>query len=310
MGKVVAILFLVLAIGALVYFVRSGAIKEFSSLGEGFKFGLDFSSSSFKAPRSYGGSGTSSVTATPPAPFPPISSGGTTQVQPQIKNRAPEGFSEADLSPHFGKIRISSAYAGSGISYGRVVLSAGFDIGGRINVSGWELRANRGGQFVPQAISLYDPTGLASEGDIFLGSGEALTLYTTQSAIGKNLRLNKCIGYLENTNKFTPSLPLACPYLGNEPEVSVFTGRCQDYVRSLGSCRLPDADPDVPSGDYACESFLDSINYRGCFERHRGDPDFLSRDWWAWTGRRFLDERHDRILLLDRDGKLVDVYSY
>ncbi|MDP2598601.1 MAG: hypothetical protein Q8P49_02100, partial [Candidatus Liptonbacteria bacterium] len=126
---------------------------------------------------------------------------------------------------------------------------------------------------------------------------------------GRNLRLNKCIGYLENYNHFDPPLPMNCPYV-DRSEVRGFSGACQDYATSLGGCRLPDPNPPIPSNDDACRYYLDTINYKGCFQKHFSDQDFLGHEWRVWSGGSFLDERHDHVVLLDKSGLVVDVRDY
>ncbi|RJQ28828.1 hypothetical protein C4571_02975 [Candidatus Parcubacteria bacterium] len=219
----------------------------------------------------------------------------------------PEGFSAQDISPHFGKVQLGSVSAGPS---GRISLYANFKDDESVNITRWRIQGNDGSHYIPQAVNVYDPSGLSSESDIFLKNGEFVNLYFTSSAIGKNIRLNKCIGYLQGANQFSPSLPLSCPYI-DRGDIRHLTGTCQNYLLSLGGCRLPAANPPVPFNDYACRAYLDTINYRGCFDRYSKDSDFLSREWWVWIGStQFLDPSHDRVLLLDRLGLLVDEYSY
>lgn len=301
-SKIIGILAFVVVLGILVFIFQSGVLGKLLSLGD-LSLKNPFTllpPTSFQPP---------SLQPSPPAPAVPASQNVESEQSSAVSQNIPEGFTADQLSPYFGKVRIGSVSPGSQFSYGRLSINANLGKEESVNVTGWFLQANRGSQFLPRAINVYDPTGLTPESDVFLRRSETLVLYTTQSAIGKNLRLNKCIGYLENTNKFTPSLPRNCPSVGFS-EISSFTGKCQDYIRTLGSCRLPAPNPDVPETDYACRSYIDTINYRGCYERHRGDGDFLSREWRVWTGSRFLDERHDRVLLLDKQGLLVDIYSY
>ncbi len=200
--------------------------------------------------------------------------------------------------------------AGSVTSLGRVGLSTpGLEKEEGVNVTSWLIKGRRGGQHIPKAVEVYDPSGLTVESDIVLKKGETLNIYTSTSAIGRNLRLNKCIGYLQNTSKFVPALPKDCPR-PNRSEVQNFSSRCYDYVLSLGSCAFPKPNVLLPFDDYACRAYLDTINYKGCFERYRSDSDFLSREWRVWAGSRFLDERHDKVLLLDKQGLLVDIREY
>ncbi len=222
----------------------------------------------------------------------------------------PEGFKVEQLSPYFRKIFFSGVSAGSVYSLGTVALRASnLDEGQSVNVTGWLIKGKRGGQYIPKAVEVYDPSGLAPETDIVLKKGETLQIYTSASAVGRNLRLNKCIGYLQNVSKFTPSFPSNCPR-PDRSELENFSSKCYDYVLSLGSCSLPKPNVLLPFNDYACRAYLDTINYKGCFERYRSDSDFLSKEWRVWVGSRFLDERHDKVFLFDKNGLLVDSRSY
>ncbi|MBI4087231.1 MAG: hypothetical protein HY434_00150 [Candidatus Liptonbacteria bacterium] len=306
-ARIASIFFLVIALGAGLYFFRSGALSTLHFPTKPFSL---FGATSSRQTYSWQPEG--GVGALSPSQWIP----GGSQIQPNYSGSGainpqdiPEGFTASKLSPHFHKIRIGSVSPGSDSYYGQISLSANFGGGDSVNVSGWYFQANKGSQFVPKAVNVYDPSGLTLESDIVLRSGDTLNMYSTQSAIGENLRLNKCIGYLENSNHFMPSLPLSCPSI-DRSEISGFSGACQDVILSVGSCKLPPSNPKLPPDDYACRSFLNTINYRGCFEKHRNDPDFLSREWRAWTNSRFLDARHDTILLFDRQGLLVDKYSY
>ncbi len=245
------------------------------------------------------------------SPTPPLSGATIPSQNPAV---TPGGSTVSQLSPYSGKVRIgsvSASYFGfySGGSLGQISLYASLGSNERINVTGWLLKGNRGSQFVPGAVNVYDPSGLAEESDIYLANGEVINMYTSYSPIGRNLRLNKCIGYLQNTMVFNPSLPGGCPSV-NRSEILNFTGECQNYILSLGSCALPAPNPPIPQNDYSCQSFLNTLNYRGCFERHRGDQDFLSREWRVWTGSQFMDPQHDRIFLFDKNGLLIDEYIY
>lgn len=316
-SKIKLILILVIILGGILFIFRSGI---FSQLGSSFGSINLWPTPSSSAPW---------YAATSTRFTPSVSVGGmpwylASSSQP-ISNKTaqdwinaintsdiPQGFTLKDLSPYFHKVRISSVSPGGGYfgSYGQLSLSVNSnDAGTSINVSGWFLRGNKGSQYVPQAVSIYDPSGLSVESDIYLGNGDILNMYTSRSAIGENIRLNKCIGYLQNANNFVPALPMSCPYI-NRSDVAGFSGQCQNYVTSIGSCAAPAANPPVPESDYGCRAFINNLNYKGCFDTHRSDSDFLSHEWRAWIGNTFLDTSHDRLLLLDRQGLLVDLYQY
>ena len=69
--------------------------------------------------------------------------------------------------------------------------------------------------------------------------------------------------------------------------------------------------PYIPRTDYACETYLqNNFTYKSCFAAHVSDSDFLSNQVWAWMGSNVVDQSHDTVKLLDKNGLLVDIYSY
>lgn len=249
--------------------------------------------------QSYGG------TAGAPSTPPPSTCGQLNVSQYQM----PQGFSINDLSPCFGKITISASPGYSG-SYSQITIYSYLpSSAGKINITGWLMKGNRGSQYVPQAVNVYQPSGLAPQSDIYVKNGDRVAIYSTQSAIGVNVRLNKCIGYVANANKFNPPLYLSCPYISRSDIIN-FSGQCQNYLMSLGNCQLPAANPPIPQNDYSCQAYINNLNYGGCFAKYSNDYDFLSNQWVAWSGSNFLDFQHDRLLLFDKQGLLVSEYAY
>lgn len=301
--KTFAIAVVIFILGLGVYFLRQ---QPFEKLGKEGTFSFDFMSF-------FTGStsriSTSTIAPAQPQPGPSPVSPPPSPPSTIDPREIPEGFTVHQLSPWFHKVRIGSFSPGDFSYRGSISLYTYLKEGELVNVTGWKLQGNYGGTIIPRAIDIYEPNGLTPEGEIYLHSGDYVNMYTNTSAIGKNLHLNKCLGFLEQYNKFDPALPQNCPV--DYPQgVTTLSGRCQDYLRSLGYCRVPESDPPVPYDDYACREFLKTINYAGCFDRHRFDKDFLDREWRVWIGARFADARHDRILLLDRQGLLVDMYTY
>jgi len=309
-----AAVFFVLIIGfaVLVFLASSGAFK---------KVGIDKLDLSFS--EFYKNSGGTNKASTSPAISKSSSSKDATKLipkeQPTQLNPAPTstispsqipiGFTLEQLSPYFKKIRIGSVSPGSYNYYGTVRINTNLGDKEAVDVTGWFLKAKNGNQFIPKAIEIYDPTGLASEGNLVLKKNDYLNIYTSASAIGRNLRLNECIGYLENVSKFIPPLPKNCPR-PQWSEIENFSGVCYDYILSLGTCSFPKSNALLPINDYACREYLDKLNYKGCFEKYRRDPNFLSHEWRVWMGSRFLDARHDHVYLFDKNGLLVDERGY
>lgn len=229
----------------------------------------------------------------------------------------PSGFTREQLSPYFQKVQISSvrlfSYSGQP---SQIQLYSSLSKDKKVNLTGWQIKTNNARLTIPQAVNLYEPSGGAPSEDIILSGDSRVNIYSNTSPLSKNLRLNKCIGYLSNNYIFIPSLPQNCPTI-SPSEISYLSGHCQSYILSLWGCKTPDDSfydslSTIKEG-LACRQFLDTVNYNGCFQKHRFDSDFLSNEWWLWLGwgvQPVLDSQHDRLLLFDKDGLLVDEYTY
>jgi len=306
-NKIIIILFCVFVLGVVVYVISSNVLGKFTA-----PFGaiIHYKASDwFTTPSSTltaGNSGTAPKTQSSAVSG---YAGGSIAIS---TSEIPFGFTLAELSPYFQEVRISSAWPANYSAYGEIILSS-YSLGASatIDITGWQIKTNRSGEYVPQAIDLYDPSGLSAPTDILLGRGQYVYLYSSSGPF--NLRLNKCIGYIGNTNKTTPALPQNCPYIDQSAISKLgFTGACETYIYSLGSCQVPDMNSmRIPSNDYACRDYLvNNFNYKACFLAHVGDADFLSNQWWVWMGGSPLDPYHDIVNLFDRNGLLVDQYSY
>jgi len=300
-GKIGFILLMVVILGFVLYVYNSGLVGKgaqgLSSLFPGSS--TSTTSTSFINPPT--GPSIPPSTIAPPGVTPTSSNA----IDP---SQIPPGFTAAQLSPFFHEIRIGQAYAGSG-SNGQITLYASFSQNETIDVTGWQLKAERGGEFIPQAIAVYDPSGYTGANEIRLASGDTLYLYSSSAPF--NVRINKCIGYIAQEANFNPPLPNNCPAV-NRDDIQNFTGACQNFILSVGGCEQPDlSNPAIPQNDYACRDYIaNNFTYRSCFDAHRNDSDFLSHQVWAWMGSNILDQFHDKLQLLDKNGLLVDIYTY
>lgn len=223
----------------------------------------------------------------------------------------PSGFTRAQLSPYFQKIRISrSGYPASLRIYSYI------QKGESVNVTGWKIKSNRRSFEISKSVDVYRPDGGSGETDIILPQNGSLIIYSGKSPFNKNLRLNKCSGYLNNLYDFNPDLPRNCPSIQRAEFQNLF-GECQSYLFSLGSCRMPDVEfynslPGTDQGN-ACRAYLNTISYGSCFNKYRDDEDFLLNEWWLWVDKNIFDifdSQHDTVGLFDKEGKLADQYVY
>ncbi len=318
-GKIWGILLLVVIAGVILYLWNSGLVTSGTSGLSSLFPALNASSSAFSStPPGFGvpngppsGSGSNNLNTVPPTSIGPYTGGeaSTTGGNPNVNPYdVPAGFTVAQLSPFFHEILFGSVLPGGYGSSGEVTLYTSFTQNETVDVTGWKIVANGGSEYIPQAVNFYQPSGLTAPSDIELANDQTLYLYSSAGTI--NLRLNECIGYLQNDLRTNPALPLNCPYI-NQSQISNLSGGCQNYILSIPACTVPNTySPEIPPNDYACVNYLDQMNYTGCFNAHESDPNFLSNQWWAWTGSSVLNPYHDNVYLYDRNGLLVDSYSY
>lgn len=234
--------------------------------------------------------------------------------KPKIPDyKIPKGFTADDLSIYFDKVSITSVSRGGSDpgSYSRIEISGSVSKDESINISGWVIAGNKGSMIIPQGVEFYSPTGSNVPRDIPIKQSDHAKIYSTESPLGINIKLNKCTGYLETVFDFTPQLPLSCPRVDYD-NITYLRGDCQDYIRSLGTCELPNNNHPAVVASSECKDFVDDINYRGCYETYGSDENFPKKEWRIFMGDQFmrLDSRHDRLLIYDRDSFLVDEYTY
>jgi len=227
----------------------------------------------------------------------------------------PAGYTRAQLSPYFQKIRISSAYASAYSGFPSQIQLYSSSLGDqKIDITNWVIKTNKKDLTIPTAVNLFDLSGLMGNSDIIVSSNSYISLYSNTSAVNRNIRLNKCAGYLKNNYNFVPQLPRNCPSIPRSTFQNL-SGQCQNYLFSFGgSCKIPDVSfyNSLPGNDdgNACRAFLSNINYNSCVRDHRNDSDFYQNDWRVWVNQNILDPQHDTVRLFDTQGLLVDQYIY
>lgn len=302
MQSYVGFVIFIFVIGLIVYLVvSSGGVSDFFDFKLNIPFGLPSTPTSSQV--KIGGESANVVIRQPETPF------------EKPKPTPPPGFTVEELSPYYRQVRISGVNRAFSVgSWSSIALSAA-NLEQPVNITGWSIDSNRGTVLTIQGgLNDYNPVSSPAEGDIVLNTGDYVNIYDTVTSFGFDLRLNKCTGYLNNVYVFQPELPRNCPSF-DRSEITPFSGRCQSFILSLGSCRQPTTgELNSFSTESACQAFLGNINYGSCYRQHRADTDFLSREWRLSLGRDFnasiLDTQHDRVLLFDRSGLLVDQYIY
>ncbi len=187
-----------------------------------------------------------------------------------------------------------------------------------IDISGWKLESVASGKvaIIPKGTETPVSGIITPSQKIILTAGDRVMFISGRSPIGASFRENKCIGYFNNFQKFSPSLPQNCPTPNNELKSLygsnyIRDNACINYVNTLSRCQVVLSPPVNVSG--ACQTFLEkNLNYNGCVTAHRNDADFKDKTWRVYLGRTSALWRtsNEVVKLIDSEGKTVAMFSY
>ncbi len=183
-----------------------------------------------------------------------------------------------------------------------------------IDVTGWRIATPRESEGIPRALNI--PEIDADERDIFLPPGGEVIIVSGTPSYTRNFRENQCVGYLTEAHQFTPFLSSSCPD-DNPSRTQLlrkgFNGQCVDVIEAIPSCRRPVGPLAAGIIGQACADYISgNFSYYSCVRDFRNDQDFLKKSWRTVLrrSRKLYDSRHDRIILRDQNGLLVDEFEY
>lgn len=215
-------------------------------------------------------------------------------------------FKKSEISPYAGKIKIERVNISN---YEEIILSAyGLQNNEKVNISGWSLVSNKSNFVITFGLKNLDFSKVFKESNILLENGYRVKIYSTYNPIGVNFELNKCIGYLNDFYHFIPKLPEICSKI-EKRDIAHLSGVCQEYILKLKTCEIPKQFI-VNDNDPRCFNYLKNINYQGCLDKNKNSSDFYLKEWRIFMGREILDNLHDKVILYDNKGLVVDEYIY
>ena len=188
-----------------------------------------------------------------------------------------------------------------------------------ISITGWQIESmiTKKRITIGGATEIFRSGVVNSEPPIHLAPGETVIISTGRSPIGTSFKTNKCVGYFEQFQDFSPNLNERCPLprdefddFANIPYPNDI--QCENFVNKIRSCEVYLSS--FPIGiSNECVAFVSqNINYTGCVKNHKNDLDFLGNEWRVFLGRNeeLWREKREVIRLLDNGGKIVDVLTY
>lgn len=194
-----------------------------------------------------------------------------------------------------------------------IELRAAYSNAKAVGITGWRLENKDGDKFIiPSGSKLAYSARANTEGPITLGPNDRAYIVTGKSPINSSFLLNICMGFFNEQYQFKPSLYTSCPAPEKEPGIENENDACYSYLRTLGSCKTPSANPPL-NIDSDCRQFLDRrVNYAGCVDAHRNDGNFYGNEWRIYLGQNdeVWSNVRENIKLFDQNSNLVAEISY
>jgi len=165
-----------------------------------------------------------------------------------------------------------------------VVLSASRSNKEKVSITGWQLESMITNKkfTIGGATEIFISGVINSEPNIKLAPGETAIISTGRSPIGASFKINKCTGYFEQFQDFSPSLSRQCPRpsyeFDNFAVIPVNDFTCEDIVDRLRTCEMPLGSLPIGTSNECGVFISQNINYTGCVKNHRDDLDFLGKD--------------------------------
>ncbi len=194
-----------------------------------------------------------------------------------------------------------------------LVIDISPSVKGKTLLTGLELRSAVTGAGVPigKGVYRYGFSRNEVEDPIYVNPGDKIYVVSGKSPVGYSFQVNKCSGYLTQSNTFNPAIYTSCPppNQGNLPPIPIkWRNACYNYLESLPSCFMPLNDLPEDVGPECIGYATTEISYNKCVENHQNDKDFYTKEWRVYLNRpedTWLDRR-ELIKLLDINKKTID----
>lgn len=228
---------------------------------------------------------------------------------PAGEERSPESGMEISF--------VRTSASGPGEEY-IVIKRSGFSFSGdeageTVDISGWTIENGRGTRYtIPVAFNI--PNANVPAGPIKLGSGDEVIVVSGSSTFGSSFRENMCTGYFAEFHEFAPPLDESCPEFSRDELLRQgLNSVCVEAVGNTPRCRQVRIGFEQSAAGNECVDFVGMhLNYAGCLRDNRSRDDFFGKTWRVFLNSRqnIWDSLHDRAILRNKEGAIIDEYSY
>ncbi|MFY9461571.1 MAG: hypothetical protein WAP51_00005, partial [Candidatus Sungiibacteriota bacterium] len=234
--------------------------------------------------------------------------------------QAPAGKPEPGVSPFQGAVLISTVrYSETDVQQEYIIIRSGgvFGFGGgenkSVSIDGWTIENNNGNRVaIPPAVNI--PSLDSTPRPIQLNPGDEALIITGDSSFGASFRENICTGYLNESHSFSPALEESCPEFSKEDILGQsLNAACVDVIDRSTRCRQVIIGYEDSAAGNDCIAFVQShLNYAGCVKDNKDAERFFTGRWRVFLkmSQKLWNSLHDRVILRDKEGLIVDEYSY
>lgn len=179
-----------------------------------------------------------------------------------------------------------------------------------INITGFKLVNSLGSQYIIPMGHTIPGINPIAEDNIILKPGETAKIIVGQQMSITNFQENICTGYFDEKTDYGRNLSHSCPKPDYMSRISTLPDYCIATFDEISSCRT--IDTQKTQNETCLQYSIDHFNYQGCLKDFKNKTGFQKGSWLVWMQRNtaFFRQLHDIVILYDRDGKIVDQYSY
>lgn len=184
-----------------------------------------------------------------------------------------------------------------------------------VSINGWTIESRKSGKITIPAAEEIPMIDTDTRQILLPPSGEVI-ITSGISTFGRSFRENVCTSYFSQNHLFTPSLATcsAIPFDAQKLLDSGYNGNCIDFVNGIARCRIPAIPYEKSSriGNACIEYVSDTYSYAGCVARFRDEKTFFKNTWRVFLNQpsHIFDTLHDRVILRDGEGLIVDEFEY
>ncbi len=230
-----------------------------------------------------------------------------------------------ELSPIVGLVEIEKKPASlrtNDLKAEYLVLYANPNNARPINISNWSLQSMVSDEWIglPQGVEVFAVGEVNELQDIYLRPGERAIIATRRSPVGLSFHVNRCSGFLEDTQDFQPPLRTRCIVPtellpATVENIRTYGDECVTFTHNLRSCTYVTADTrGVDTLSQACRDRIQPrLTQNYCTSIHASDADFYApREWRIFLNQDapLWREDYEVVRLLDEEHRTIDVINY